>query len=73
MVAQDQHKPTSTNEGISRTFVFEETQFTAVTAYQNQQVSRAKRGWLTYRHSCIFLIPHDSKEKNNRKLMKKEG
>ena len=42
MVAQDQHKPTSTNEGISRTFVFEETQFTAVTAYQNQQVSRVR-------------------------------
>jgi len=42
MIAQDQHKPTSATEGISRTFVFEETQFTAVTAYQNQQITRLK-------------------------------
>ncbi|XP_063675952.1 T-box transcription factor TBX10-like isoform X4 [Bolinopsis microptera] len=42
MVAQGQHKPTSINDGPVKTFVFEETQFTAVTAYQNQQITRLK-------------------------------
>ena len=42
MVAQGQHKPASINDGPVKTFVFEETQFTAVTAYQNQQITRLK-------------------------------
>ena len=70
MVAQGQHKPVSINDGPVKTFVFEETQFTAVTAYQNQQVCGVRRDLirLRFKIKCQFstlltIKVHNCKER----------